>query len=116
MNKKHLAAAAAGLVIICSAFVTKSNNKPSFILTRDNPAVQSTIATEDIAPASSLININTASAGELCNLPGIGESLSQRIIDYRTQNGAFGTIEEIQKVSGIGEKKFEAMRSMITVN
>ena len=64
---------------------------------------------------SNLININTASKEELETLPGIGEVLAQRIIDYRRTNGYFKSIEEIKEVSGIGEKKFEAIKDLITV-
>lgn len=62
------------------------------------------------------ININTATVSELDSLPGIGPSLAQRIIDYRTQNGAFSTIEEIMEVSGIGPATFENIKDLITVN
>ncbi|MGB9553591.1 MAG: helix-hairpin-helix domain-containing protein, partial [bacterium] len=61
------------------------------------------------------ININTASASELESLPGIGPVLAQRIVDYRTQKGGFKSIEEIKEVSGIGDKKFEAIKDLITV-
>ncbi|MGB9749528.1 MAG: helix-hairpin-helix domain-containing protein [Caldisericia bacterium] len=64
---------------------------------------------------SNLININTASQKELEELPGIGPTLAQRIIDYRDKNGYFQTIEDIKKVSGIGDKKFEAIKDLITV-
>jgi len=61
------------------------------------------------------INLNLANQAELENLPGIGEVLAQRIIDYRTQRGSFRTIEDIKEVSGIGDKRFEAIRELITV-
>lgn len=61
------------------------------------------------------INLNSANQAELENLPGIGEVLAQRIIDYRTQRGPFRTIEDIKEVSGIGDKRFEAIRELITV-
>lgn len=65
---------------------------------------------------SGVININTASAEELTQLKGIGEVIAGRIVDYRNENGAFSSIEDIMNVSGIGEKKFEAIRDNISVN
>lgn len=68
-----------------------------------------------IQNASDKININYASKQQLMELPGIGESKAQAIIDYRTQNGLFKSIEEIVNVSGIGEKTFEKIKDLITV-
>lgn len=62
---------------------------------------------------SGTININTASKSELETLPGIGNVTSDKIIDYR-ESTKFSSIEDIKNVSGIGEKKFEAIKSMIT--
>ncbi len=61
------------------------------------------------------ININTADTDELSKLSGIGEGLSERIIAYREKNGNFECIEDIQNVSGISEKRFEAICDYITV-
>lgn len=62
-----------------------------------------------------LININTASIEELDQLPGIGETTAIRIIDYRTVNGPFATIEDIINVSGIGTATYEDIKDLITV-
>ena len=64
---------------------------------------------------SAKININTANATMLQTLSGIGPVLSERIIEYRNQNGLFGVIDDIKDVSGIGEKKFEGIKDLICV-
>jgi len=64
---------------------------------------------------SAKININTANANLLQSLPGIGPVLSERIIEYRNQNGLFGVIDDIKDVSGIGEKKYEGIKDLICV-
>lgn len=61
-----------------------------------------------------LVNINTATAEELQTLPGIGPTYSQRIIDYREENGPFQTIGELANVEGIGEKRLEAIWDLVT--
>lgn len=61
------------------------------------------------------ININTAPAGELVKLNGIGETKAAAIIKYRSENGGFKSVDEIVKVSGIGEKTLENIRDFITV-
>lgn len=65
--------------------------------------------------ASDLVNINTANASELQTLSGIGPSMAQSIIDERTQNGPFTSIDDLMRVSGIGEKKFAKIKDCICV-
>ncbi len=66
------------------------------------------------APASP-VNINTASLEELDSLQGVGPSTAQKIVDYRTANGPFASIDDIKNVSGIGDAKFAAIKDSITV-
>lgn len=61
------------------------------------------------------ININTADADELTELPGIGEVLAQRIVDYRTRHGSFTAPEQLTMVEGIGEGRAEAILDLVTV-
>ena len=62
-----------------------------------------------------IVNINTASQTELETLPGIGPSIALKIVDYRYQNGKFKSIEDIKKVSGIGDSKFYKIKDLIKV-
>jgi competence protein ComEA len=62
-----------------------------------------------------IVNINTASATELEALPGVGEVIAQAIVDYRTENGPFASVDALLDVSGIGEATLEEMRDQVTV-
>ena len=65
--------------------------------------------------SSRLVNINTATATQLEQIPGIGDAFAQRIINYRDKQGSFKTIDELKNVSGIGDKKLESIRAYICV-
>jgi len=62
------------------------------------------------------IDINRAEAWLLEALPGIGQTLAERIVDYRNASGPFQRIEDLLKVSGVGEATFENMKDFITVS
>lgn len=61
------------------------------------------------------VNINTASAAQLMALPGIGETLAGRVVDYRTRHGDFRVIEELMNVPGVGESLFDKLEDLICV-
>lgn len=61
------------------------------------------------------VNINTATQSELENLPGVGEAIASRIIEYRQQNGKFSKVEDLQNVRGIGDAKFNNMKEYVMV-
>jgi competence protein ComEA len=62
------------------------------------------------------VNINTADSRELQTLSGVGPSTAQKILDYRETNGRFERIEDIKRVSGIGDKTFEKLKDKLAVN
>lgn len=86
----------------------------------DSLNVGSNLGTGDIsnsvqANEDEVININTATLEELQKISGIGEVKAKGIIQYREKNGGFNSIEEIKNIDGIGEKTFEKMKDQIKV-
>ncbi|HSH70971.1 MAG TPA: helix-hairpin-helix domain-containing protein [Deferrisomatales bacterium] len=61
------------------------------------------------------VNINTATAAQLTALPGVGETIAQAIVEYRDNNGAFRSVEDLLQVKGIGEKKLAALRDLVSL-
>jgi len=66
------------------------------------------------APAA-IVNLNTATLEQLDTLSGVGPSTAQKIVDYRTANGGFKTIDELKNVPGIGDVRFAALKDFISV-
>ncbi|MCL5292169.1 MAG: ComEA family DNA-binding protein [Actinobacteria bacterium] len=61
------------------------------------------------------LDLNTATIEELDKLPGVGEVLAKRIVNYRTAHGGFRRVEELQRVEGIGARKFENLKDQVRV-
>lgn len=65
--------------------------------------------------AGGLINLNTATLGQLDTLPGVGPVLAQRILDTRDAQGGFRAVTDLRKVDGIGESRYEQLKDLVTV-
>lgn len=79
-------------------------------------ATEIEVPQEEILPDLSPVDLNSATVEELAQLPGIGEELAGRIVEYREANGPFESIEELMEVSGIGEGKLAALEGRVTVD
>ncbi|MBQ2676701.1 MAG: helix-hairpin-helix domain-containing protein [Clostridia bacterium] len=90
--------------------VDYSTTKLTADIWETSTTVSSTAATTKVYGK---INVNTASATDLCELKGIGEVTANRIVEYRQQHGNFTKPEDLLNVKGIGEKKLEAIRDFI---
>jgi competence protein ComEA len=73
------------------------------------------VSLADTASSQEVVNINTATAGELAFLPGIGPSKAEAIVKYR-KNKPFKKVEQIMRVKGIGRKSFVAMRKHLNID
>ncbi len=81
-------------------------------------AAHTTVAptsTNTVAPAGELIDLNTATVEQLDTLPGIGPVLAQRIVEFRTAYGSFGSVDDLLSVSGIGQKLLDDIRHLVAV-
>lgn len=70
---------------------------------------------DNMSEGQSKININSAQIEELITLPGVGETTANKIIEYRKENGKFQKIEDLKNVPGIGDSKYENIKTMIRV-
>jgi len=84
---------------------------------RQGEAPENSAGVADTAGAahSGPLDLNTASASDLDSLPGIGQSFADRIIEYRTTNGPFTSVEDLQKVKGIGAALFAKIAPLVSV-
>jgi competence protein ComEA len=97
------------LVLCLSACAKRSRSE--LPLVNDERTIQAANSSQ----VTTRININTAPAKELETLPGIGEALAQRIIEHRQKYGSFRRAEHLMMVRGISDKRFRALRQLITV-
>ena len=95
-----------------SLSVTEAQTKAAVEASEPSTAPSASVPGID---SSGRVNLNTASLEDLKTLNGIGDSKAQAIIDDRTENGPFSTVEDLTRVSGIGQKTFENLKDQITV-
>jgi len=108
------------IVIIGGVITLYKSKNPSFapelILNNSSDSATYYDSTKKRPSIKQPLNINLASEKQLQTLPGIGPVLSKRIIEQREKKGGFKSTQELKEVSGIGDKKFERLKNLVTVN
>ncbi len=81
----------------------------------DGELISVGVAPPAAAAGGGLVNLNTATLDQLQTLPGVGPVLAQRIIEYRDQHGGFTATEDLRKVTGIGDARYNELKSLVSV-
>ncbi|CAM5249696.1 ComEA family DNA-binding protein [Streptomyces hirsutus] len=77
------------------------------------PAAGGPAGTAPGAGPATPVSLNTATLDQLDGLPGVGPVLAQHILDYRTRNGGFRSVDELREVNGIGDRRFADLRNLV---
>jgi competence ComEA-like helix-hairpin-helix protein len=89
--------------------------RPGVAITARNHETEEVDRSELLPKSSERININSAGAEELQQLPGIGPAYAERIVAWREENGEFTSVEQLLEIRGIGERRLEQIRPLITL-
>ncbi|MEW1836645.1 ComEA family DNA-binding protein [Nonomuraea angiospora] len=79
------------------------------------PAGQATQAAPSTDPATTVLDLNSATTDQLEQLPGVGEVLAARIAEFRDTHGGFTTVEQLREVTGIGPRKYDEIKPKVRV-
>lgn len=112
------------LIVLFSFFITvillfviypylTSKSQKLLLIEYDAFSVPEPTGIEHLEKQVFLVDVNTATVGELCILPGIGETMARRIVAEREQNGRFNSLEDLVRVYGIGKKKLKTLEPML---
>ncbi|MCF2948420.1 ComEA family DNA-binding protein [Paraglaciecola aquimarina] len=95
-------------VCLLSAMVCSSFSYPVFADPAKNKLTQS-------QKQMTKVNLNTTSLEQLVSLPGVGKKKAEAIIEYRTKNGKYQSVDDLMKVKGVGKKMLSKLKSQISI-
>lgn len=112
---KRYAAGASAAAVFAAALYNAAAEDIRLLRRLDNDYAGIVLAPENDLVEYCVVNINTATVSRLQSVNGIGEAAARAIVEYREKHGAFASVEELTRVSGIGAKTLEKIRGQITV-
>src|SRR5438105_6175961 len=115
LSLSHLLLATVSLTLVLDATACVKRERNQRLAVQQPTNDRQSIAPIANNQQTTRININTAPASELESLPGIGKALAARIIEHREKYGPFRRVEHLIIVRGISDKRFRALRELITV-
>jgi len=114
INKKNILIVLLIIIFIFTLFLTLHNlniNINSHNISNSN----NTLIKSDNIPKNKIININNATVDELDSIPGVGLVISNAIVVFREKNNGIKNIEELKNIPGIGEKRFDSIKSWVVI-
>ncbi|MDE6728538.1 MAG: ComEA family DNA-binding protein [Oscillospiraceae bacterium] len=112
---KRYAVGAAATAVFAAALYNAASEDIRLLRRLDNDYTGIVFVPENDVNEPSAININTATLNRLQSVNGIGEATARTIVEYREKHGGFASVDELARLSGIGEKTLEKIRGQITV-
>lgn len=101
-------------VFLCSLLVLSAHDRKTE--TAIKVETDRSVPQETFLPDPAPLDLNTAGAEELDTLPGIGEVLAERILEYRAEHGPFRSVDDLKNISGIGEETVAGLADRVTVD
>ncbi len=102
-------------IVVAVMVPTPDPNQAADLPSQPQPAKGTTVPGTDPSDLGMPIDLNLASAAEFETLPEIGPTLAQRIVDYRTENGPFQSVDDLTAIDGISQATVDAVRELLTV-
>ena len=105
------------IFLLIGVLIGRSTRGNDIIISHEAGNVDSTEVSAESSDDTNIgkVNINTATADQLMLIPNIGETLAKRIIEYREENGAFYTVNELLFINGISNARLDSIRDYITL-
>ena len=113
-NQTIIALGVVAVLILVAVWWVRNGGLEGKLVEHDPPAPHGS-KTAPAHKADFVVDVNHAEVAELVELPGVGQAIAERIVEYRKQNGPFQSVDDLREVTGIGPKTLEALRSHVRV-